>query len=79
MSQNKIGRGIGRRTVSEFSPLNPDCDRPSTSRGSSYGSFMPYLGFLRHTLNFGSRQVKQNIMLKISMNELRSVNSVCYL
>lgn len=61
MSQHKIRRGIGRRTVSEFSPLNPDCDRPSTSRGSSYGSFMPYLGFLRHTLSFGSGQVMKTL------------------
>ena len=60
MSQHKMRRGIGRRTVSEFSPLNPDCDRPSTSRGSSYGSFIPYLGFLKHTLSFGSGQVIQN-------------------
>jgi hypothetical protein len=48
-----VRRTIGRRTLSEASPLSfgGHSSRDMTMRRSSYGSFLTNLGFLKNSLN----------------------------
>lgn len=50
-----VKRTIGRRTVSEISPLSVYSLRDYQTRRSSYGSFLQNLGFLKNPLGFGSQ------------------------
>lgn len=64
---------ISARTFSETSPLNPSSGPiQNVTRTSSYGSFFPYLEFLRNTLtrNQSSNQVMSYIELIIISDTL---------